>query len=135
MAFGGGGGKGKPRSDINITPLVDVVLVLLIIFMVMTPILLKQLEVQVPDKVETEVVPQTSDQIVLTISADGAIAINQEPVKRETLEKQVHTLFDERADKTLFFDIDEQANYGFTVEVMSACKNAGVKVLGIATKG
>jgi biopolymer transport protein ExbD len=134
MAFAGGGAKGRPRADINITPLVDVVLVLLIIFMVMTPIMLKQLDVQVPEKVETEIVPQTSDQVVLSISEAGAIQINQELVDREKLDQKVHELFDQRQEKTLFFDVDENANYGFTVEVMGACKAAGVKVLGITTK-
>ena len=85
MAFAGGGGKGRVRSDINITPLVDVVLVLLIIFMVMTPVLLKKMDLQVPEKVDSDVQTSASDQVVLSIAADGTVAINKEPVPRETL--------------------------------------------------
>jgi biopolymer transport protein TolR len=135
MAFAAGVGKGRPRSDINITPLVDVVLVLLIIFMVMTPILLKQFDVQVPEKADVQVAaPAAADQLVLQIAADGAIALNHEPVQIELLGERVRTALEARREKLVFFDVDEKANFGLTVEVMDTCRGAGAKVLGIMTK-
>ena len=88
------GAKKGPRSDINITPLVDVVLVLLIIFMVLTPILLKQLEVNVPQKsADVTIAPPTSEQLVLHIAADGRVAIGPEPVAMERLAETVRATF------------------------------------------
>ena len=135
MAFSAGGGGG-PRSDINITPLVDVVLVLLIIFMVMTPLLLKELDIKVPEKAQdVEVVPPTAQsQVVLKIDAEGKLAINGDPVPRETLGDRVRDVFAPRREKLLFFDIDDRANYGLVVEAMDVCRGAGVKTLGLMTK-
>ncbi len=136
MAFAGGGRKGAVQSSINITPLVDVVLVLLIIFMVLTPILLKQLQVTVPQKADVEVTPPpvTTEQVVIRIEADGKMAINHEPVAPEALAERVRTIFAGRREKVMFFDVDDRANYGQVVDVMDTCRGAGVKVLGIMTK-
>lgn len=136
MSFGGGGGKGSVRSEINITPLVDVVLVLLIIFMVLTPILLKQVEVSVPQKNDVNITPPpvTTEQVVIRIEADGRIAINHEPVAPEALAEKVRTIYAARREKVMFFDVDDHANYGLVVSVMDTCRGAGVKVLGIMTK-
>ena len=136
MAFGGGGGRGAVRSDINITPLVDVVLVLLIIFMVMTPILLKQLDVKVPEKadnVEVNPTPDTST-LVLKISADNKLFLNSQPLPTEELAEKMRTTLESRREKLVFFDVDDLANYGTVVEVMDTCRGAGVKTLGIMTK-
>jgi biopolymer transport protein TolR len=132
-----GGKKGGVRSEINITPLVDVVLVLLIIFMVLTPILLKQMEVNVPQKDNAvDVKPQvTTEQVVIRIEADGRLSINHEPVSPEQLAEKVRTTFAARREKVLFFDVDDKANYGQVVSVMDTCRGAGVKVLGIMTRG
>ena len=129
-------GRGGVRSDINITPLVDVVLVLLIIFMVMTPILLKQLDVKVPEKADAELQapPPTQSQAVLRIGPDGALALNQEPLRRDRLAEVMRETFAPRREKILFFDIDDQANYGLVVEVMDVCRGAGVVTLGMMTK-
>jgi biopolymer transport protein ExbD len=136
MSFGGSGKKGAVNSAINITPLVDVVLVLLIIFMVLTPILLKQMEVKVPQK-DTQVdvaPPVTSGQIILRIESDGRLLLDHEPVPRDLLSDRVATIFANRREKVLFFDVDDAANYGLVVEVMDTCRGAGVKVLGIMTR-
>ncbi len=134
MAFGGGGGAGV-RSDINITPLVDVVLVLLIIFMVMTPTLLKEMDVTVPEKADVQVAtPTTADQIVVSISREGKISINHEPILESALTERIHDLMNGRTEKLVFFDVDDDANYGDAMHVMDVCRGAGVKVLGIMTK-
>jgi biopolymer transport protein ExbD len=134
MAFGAGNSKGV-RSEINITPLVDVVLVLLIIFMVMTPTLLKEMDVNVPEKADVQVaVPTTTDQIVVTVSSEGKISINREPITEAALTGRIHDLMASRSDKLVFFDVEDEANYGEVMHVMDVCRGAGVKTLGIMTK-
>ena len=134
MAFGPSGGHGV-RSDINITPLVDVVLVLLIIFMVMTPTLLKQMELTVPDKADVQIqTPTTTDQIVVSVTKEGHIAINKEPIAEAALTDRMHDLMRTSREKLVFFDIDDDANYGDVMHVMDICRGAGAKTLGIMTK-
>ena len=136
MGFAAGGKKGAVRSDINITPLVDVVLVLLIIFMVATPILLKQMEVKVPQSADVDISPPpvTTEQVVLQVDRENRISINHEKVAPEVLADKVRTIFEGRREKLLFFDVDDAANYGEVVHIMDVCRGAGVKVLGIMTK-
>lgn len=122
-----------PNSEINITPLVDVVLVLLIIFMVMTPVLLKKMDLQVPEKVDSDVQTSASDQVVLSIAADGTVAINKEPVPRESLAVKMTDVLHARREKVVFFDIDDRANYSEVVKIMDDTRGAGAKVLGIMT--
>src|SRR5579859_2336953 len=106
MAFGGGGAG--VRSDINITPLVDVVLVLLIIFMVMTPTLLKEMNLTVPEKADVQVVtPTTTDQVVVSVTREGKLAINREPISEAVLTERVHEQMAGRSEKLVFFDIDD----------------------------
>ena len=135
MAFDAGK-KGGVRSDINITPLVDVVLVLLIIFMVMTPLMLKDLPVNVPQKADTQLTPPpvTVEQVVLHIDDQGKIDINKEPVSEDELANKVRNVYANRREKIMFFNVDDKANYGFTTHIMDICRGAGVKVLGIMTK-
>ena len=134
MAFGGGSGAGV-RSEINITPLVDVVLVLLIIFMVMTPTLLKELNVTVPEKADVQMAtPTTTDQIVVSINKEGKVAINHEPINLSQVAPRIHDLMMARSDKLVFFDVDDEATYQDVVHVMDSCRGAGAKTLGIMTK-
>ncbi len=134
MAFGGGG-KGV-RSDINITPLVDVVLVLLIIFMVMTPTLLKEVDVKVPDKaeVETNATPTTSEEIVITVTANGRFQLNHEPIDDSRLGDRVRDAMANRTEKRVFLEIDDEALYGDAMHAMDIARGAGAKVLGLMTK-
>ncbi len=134
MAFGPSGGGGV-RSDINITPLVDVVLVLLIIFMVMTPTLLKQMELTVPEKADVQMqTPTTTDQIVVGVSKEGKISINNEPLDESALTERMHDIMKTSHDKLVFFDIDDEANYGHVMHVMDVVRGAGARTLGIMTK-
>ncbi len=134
MAFGPAGSGGL-RADINITPLVDVVLVLLIIFMVMTPTLLKQMELTVSEKADVQIqTPVTSDQIVVSVSKEGKISINKEMIAESTLAERMHELMRFSRDKLVFFDIDDDANYGDVMHVMDVCRGSGAKTLGIMTK-
>ena len=134
MAFATGSGSGV-RSDINITPLVDVVLVLLIIFMVMTPTLLKELSVVVPEKADVQIVtPTTTDQLIVAVSRENKITVNQEPIAEAAVADRIHDLLATRTDKLVFFDIDDEADYGEVVHVMDLCRGAGAKTLGIMTR-
>jgi biopolymer transport protein ExbD len=135
MGFGGGS-RGGVRSDINITPLVDVVLVLLIIFMVMTPTLLKEHEVKVPDKaeVETNSTPTSTEEIVVTITNTGRVQLNHEPIEETVLADRIREAMANRTEKRVFFEIDDEAIYGDAMHVMDICRGAGVKTLGLMTK-
>jgi biopolymer transport protein ExbD len=134
MAFGGSSGGGV-RSEINITPLVDVVLVLLIIFMVMTPTMLKELDVTVPEKADVQMAtPTTTDQIVVSVNKEGKIAINHEAINLSMLAPRIHDLMMSRSDKLVFFDVDDDAIYEDVVHAMDTCRGAGAKTLGIMTK-
>lgn len=135
MAFGGGSGKG-PRSDINVTPLIDVVLVLLIVFMVLIPKQLTQMTIDVPPKdTSNQPTPPTADdQLVVQVGEDDAISINHEPVTKGDLPEKVRKLMEHRTKKLVFFDPDEKANYGLVAQVMDICRGSGVKTIGIMTK-
>jgi biopolymer transport protein ExbD len=134
MAFGGATGAGV-RSDINITPLVDVVLVLLIIFMVATPILIKDLDLTVPEKADVQVAtPTTANQVVVSITKEGQVQINREPIVESQFGEKIHDLMTARSEKLVFFDVDDDANYGDAMHLMDVARGAGAKTLGIMTK-
>jgi biopolymer transport protein TolR len=134
MSFGGSSSGGL-RSDINITPLVDVVLVLLIIFMVMTPTLLKQMEITVPDKADVQVAPPTTtDQVIVSVSKEGKIGINNEMIAEAAYTERMHEIMKNSRDKLVFFNIDDEAIYGDVMHVMDMTRGCGAKTLGIMTK-
>jgi biopolymer transport protein ExbD len=135
MAFSVGGGKGRPSSEINVTPLIDIVLVLLIIFMVMTPVMLKEIVAKVPQK-STELVPQPPGEnpIVVELDARDALTLNGESVAPEALSERVAERLRHDRQKVVFFKIDDDANYGRAVRIMDVCKGAGAATLGIITK-
>jgi biopolymer transport protein ExbD len=126
----------QPNSEINITPLVDVVLVLLIIFMVVTPLMEKDLEVRVPDSEQVEDVNEVPpDQLVVSIDAEGLLAINSEKVAAaDYVEKLKHVLAAKaHGDRLVFFTADEKTNYGKLVAALDGAKQAGAETLGMAT--
>jgi biopolymer transport protein TolR len=136
MAFSVGGAKGRPSGEINVTPLIDIVLVLLIIFMTMTPVMLKELVAKVPQK-STELVPQPpgDNPIIVELDAADRLMLNGEAVAPEALGEQVGERLRHDRQKVVFFKIDDDANYGRAVRVMDICKGAGAATLGIITKG
>ncbi len=101
MTTGGGGGN-RVQSDINVTPMIDVLLVLLIIFMITQPLSRMALDVQVPPPDETTVTKTPPSQIVLELGNDGGYAINGQPVPKDQLDAQIHAIYDQRPAKLLF---------------------------------
>jgi len=128
----GVGGVGEYKSDINITPLVDVVLVLLIIFMVITPLLQMGYDVKVPPKINQPAdTPPPADLIIVSLTPQNKIYLNKEEVSPQVLSLRLTEILRNRANKTIFFSGDDAANYGEVISVMDRCRNAGAKNIGI----
>jgi len=121
------------RAEINITPLVDVVLVLLVIFMVVTPLLKPEVPIELPVADTSQ--PATSDApLTLTMTADGTLFLNHEPMPSDALVPQLSAIYVGRADKTIFIEADHTLAYGRVVELMDGCRSAGVTSIGVITK-
>ena len=126
------GGSGGPKSDINITPLVDVVLVLLIIFMVITPIVQMGYEVQVPPKVETAApVPQDSNQVIVRLDAEGRPWINKQMLSMSDFPNRLREALTGRQSKVIFFAADGELEYDKVADFMDLCRDNGAQNLGI----
>lgn len=124
-------GSGKFVSEINVTPFVDVMLVLLIIFMVATPMMTQGLEVDLPQTKQVEVLPSESDHMILTIRRDGRIYLDEYAVNdMPELEGYLQHLVKEK-NRTLFLRADKEVPYGLVVEVMGQIKAAGIENLGV----
>ena len=132
MAMGSGGSGGGLSADINVTPMIDVLLVLLIIFMITLPLSRRRFEVQVPpeQKQQPRQKQQSSDQIVLELRPDGSYAINTQPVPFEQLEAKFHELYDQRPAKLLFIKAAPNRKYGEVMRAMDLARGAGVQVIG-----
>ncbi len=128
-----GTGPRRIRPQMNITPLVDVVLVLLIIFMVVTPLLTKQLWLHVPPKVEEDQPPPPGSlpPLVLTVERDGVTRVNGEVIARADLAARLVRMINARPDKAVFFDADSNLDYGVALEVMDLVRGGGVETLSV----
>lgn len=117
-------------SDINVTPFVDVMLVLLIIFMVATPMMSEGLEVDLPQTRQVEVLPTEVDHLVLTVRKDGSMFLDEYRVEREELEGHLQRLVKDK-NKSLFLQADKEVPYGIVVDIMGRIKAVGIEKLGV----
>ena len=132
MAVGSSGGL---RSEINVTPLVDVVLVLLIIFMVVTPLLQMGYSVDVPPKATAaESAVASKEQIIVTQKEAKKVFLGRQEIDLNQLPLQLKDILDHRHDKTVFFSADDSLNYGVVMETMDMIRSAGADRVGIITE-
>lgn len=131
MSTGGGGGL---TADPNVTPMIDVLMVLLIIFMVIVPTSRKALDVQVPDPNPQQTNAPNTESIVLSVNPGGQFLINKEAVSRQNLGPRLKQIFDPRPDKVIFVKGDPRATYQDVIDAMDVARGSGVKVIGFTPK-
>jgi len=132
MAFGGSDGR-RPMTDINVTPLVDVMLVLLIIFMVTAPLIQSGVKVDLP-RVSAQQMEHSEEKLVLTITRDRRILLGNTEIRASELETRLASNARIQKDKELYLHADRSLPYGQVVEIMAVARRAGVESLGMITE-
>ena len=133
MAITTGGNTGL-SNDINVTPMIDVLLVLLVIFIMAVPMMRKAIDLQLPDPTPQQTTQQAPDQIVLQVLPGGAYKINSEAVTKDNLSKRLKDIYEPRPDKIIFVKGDPTVKYQDVIFGMDQARGAGVKVIGIPPK-
>jgi biopolymer transport protein TolR len=135
MAMAAGGGNKGLENDINVTPMIDVLLVLLIIFMAALPTMRKAIDVQLPDpNPSVQPANSKSDQIVLSVNPGGKYLINTEEQTRATLPARLKAIYEGRPDKIIFIKGDPNVKYADIIDAMDIARGAGVLILGVPPK-
>jgi len=129
-----GGSQGGLKADINVTPLVDVMLVLLIIMMLVAPMLQKGVDVKLPSAANTTDKPDTQGQTVVGIQANKQIFLNSVPVRQADLQTRVTDLMASQTEKVVLIKADEDVDYGTVMETMDNLRAAGVEDMGLITE-
>jgi biopolymer transport protein TolR len=121
-------------SEINVTPFVDVMLVLLIIFMVTAPMMQQGIDVDLPETTTTQPLRLSEEPLVLSVQRDGRAFLGKQEVPAGELAAKLHAVFESRGDKELYLRADREAPYGAVAKAMAAARNAGATKLGIVTE-
>ncbi|MFY9398943.1 MAG: biopolymer transporter ExbD [Desulfomonilia bacterium] len=124
---------GKPVSEINVTPLVDVMLVLLIIFMVSAPMMKEGMKVDLPEA-EARALESQEQDLTITLSADRTLDINGTPIELSRLEAILGQIREQRGIQSVYLQADKTVPYGYVVEVMSQIRSTGLTRIGLVTQ-
>jgi biopolymer transport protein ExbD len=133
MSMNVGGQQGGLKADINVTPLVDVMLVLLIIMMLVAPMLQKGVDVKLPQAANTTDKPETQGQTVVGIQANKQIFLNSVPVRAGDLGSRVADLMESQAEKVVLIKADEDVDYATVMDTMDNLRAAGIEDMGLIT--
>jgi biopolymer transport protein TolR len=135
MSISSGGGSTTLTNEPNVTPMIDVLLVLLIIFMLIVPSSRKAIDVQLPDPTPSTAPANANvDQIVLEVLPKGQFSINKQPVTKDRLGARLKEIYDPRPDKIIFVKGDPTVTYQDVINAMDVARGAGVKVIGVPPK-
>ena len=134
MSMDVGAGKGGIKSDINVTPLVDVMLVLLIIMMLIAPLMQQGVSVQLPTATNTVDKPETREQTVIAIAADKQIYLNAKPLREDEVGKKVTEIVENMKEKIVLIKADEAVEYGIVMAAMDELRKAGIEDIGLVTE-
>ena len=134
MSMDLGGAKGGVKSDINVTPLCDVMLVLLIIMMIVAPLLQQGVSVTLPKAGNTSDKPETQGQVVVAISRDKVMYVNAKPVTEAELATRINEILENKKEKIVLIKGDEEVEYGAIMGVMDALRQAGIEDIGLVTE-
>ncbi len=130
MAFKVGGKEGDTNAEPNVVPLCDVLLVLLIIFMVVTPLVQRGVDVQLPTAMNTIDMPE-NPEIMLYMRKDGKMYVNADEATEETLQLLLEDAMMTASDKKLYLKADQELEYGNIVDIIDIIKEAGIEIIGI----
>ncbi len=133
MSMDLGGAKGGIKSDINVTPLVDVMLVLLIIMMIVAPMLQQGVQLRLPKATNTQSKPESAEQTVLAIAANRALYLNSRPVQESELATRINEILETKAEKIVIIRADAEVDYGTVMAAMDQLRTAGIEDIGLIT--
>ena len=134
MAMDLGGAKGGVKSDINVTPLIDVVLVLLIIMMLIAPMLQQGVSLRLPTAANTVDKPESQDQTVISIAANKEVYLNAKPIREVDLAQKVTDILEGKTEKIVLIKADEEVEYGAVMAVMDQLRQAAIEDVGLITE-
>jgi biopolymer transport protein TolR len=134
MSMDLGGAKGGVKSDINVTPLVDVMLVLLIIMMLIAPMLQQGVSLRLPTATNTVDKPESADQTVIAVAANKEIYLNAKPIREADLAQRVTDILESKTEKIVLIRADEEVEYGAVMAVMDQLRQAAVEDVGLITE-
>jgi biopolymer transport protein TolR len=127
------GGRGRPLSEINVTPFVDVMLVLLIIFMVAAPLMQQGIDVELPETT-TQPLRIKEEPLILTVKKEGKVFLGRQEIPIDELRAKLAAIFEGKDSKEIYLRADKEAPYGIVAKAMGAARNAGANKMGMVTE-